>query len=108
MTTSGINVYLRSAQAYMLISIPTETSAIFGVFQAIEPSTAASRGIRHGEESLCFNFAQENLWVLLIAQITRRSGRGTGRGIGKSNSCFAGRFDVSPECSSPDLARASP
>jgi hypothetical protein len=27
--------YLRAAQAYMLISMPTETSAIFGVFQAI-------------------------------------------------------------------------
>ena len=27
--------YLRAAQAYMLISIPTDTSTIFGVFQAI-------------------------------------------------------------------------
>jgi hypothetical protein len=27
--------YLRAAHAYMLISIPTETSTIFGVFQAI-------------------------------------------------------------------------
>jgi hypothetical protein len=27
--------YLRAAQAYMLISMPTDTSAIFGVFQAI-------------------------------------------------------------------------
>jgi hypothetical protein len=27
--------YLRAAQAYMLISIPTGTSTIFGVFQAI-------------------------------------------------------------------------
>jgi hypothetical protein len=27
--------YLRAAQAYMLISMPTGTSAIFGVFQAI-------------------------------------------------------------------------
>jgi hypothetical protein len=27
--------YLRAAQAYMLISMPTETSTIFGVFQAI-------------------------------------------------------------------------
>jgi hypothetical protein len=28
-------VYLRDAQAYMLISMPTDTSTIFGVFQAI-------------------------------------------------------------------------
>jgi hypothetical protein len=27
--------YLRAAQAYMLISMPTGTSTIFGVFQAI-------------------------------------------------------------------------
>jgi len=28
-------VYLRAAQAYMLISMPTDTSTIFGVFQVI-------------------------------------------------------------------------
>jgi hypothetical protein len=28
-------VYLRAAQAYMLISMPTGTSTILGVFQAI-------------------------------------------------------------------------
>jgi len=27
--------YLRDAQAYMLISMPTDTSTIFGVFQVI-------------------------------------------------------------------------
>jgi len=27
--------YLRAAQAYMLISMPTDTSTIFGAFQAI-------------------------------------------------------------------------
>ena len=32
--TSG-SVYLREAQAYMLISMPTCTSTIFGVFQVI-------------------------------------------------------------------------
>jgi hypothetical protein len=32
------NVYLRAAQAYMLISMPTGTSAIFGVFQVIRVS----------------------------------------------------------------------
>jgi hypothetical protein len=31
-------VYLRAAQAYMLISMPTGTSTIFGVFQVIEVS----------------------------------------------------------------------
>jgi hypothetical protein len=29
------DAYLRAAQAYMLISMPTGTSTIFGVFQAI-------------------------------------------------------------------------
>jgi hypothetical protein len=29
------NAYLRAAQAYMLISMPTGTSAIFGAFHAI-------------------------------------------------------------------------
>ena len=32
---ASIQVYLRAAQAYMLISMPTDTSAIFGVFQVI-------------------------------------------------------------------------
>jgi hypothetical protein len=30
-----VAVYLRDAQAYMLISMPTDTSTIFGVFQVI-------------------------------------------------------------------------
>ena len=30
-----VEVYLRAAQAYMLISMPTGTSTIFGAFQAI-------------------------------------------------------------------------
>jgi hypothetical protein len=30
--------YLRAAQAYMLISMPTDTSTIFGAFQAIRTS----------------------------------------------------------------------
>ena len=29
------SLYLRAAQAYMLISMPTDTSTIFGVFQVI-------------------------------------------------------------------------
>jgi hypothetical protein len=31
-------IYLRAAQAYMLISMPTGTSTIFGAFQAIQVS----------------------------------------------------------------------
>jgi hypothetical protein len=31
--------YLRAAQAYMLISMPTDTSTIFGVFQLIRVSS---------------------------------------------------------------------
>jgi hypothetical protein len=34
-------VYLRAAQAYMLISMPTGTSTIFGVFQVISFSQLA-------------------------------------------------------------------
>jgi len=30
-----VSFYLRDAQAYMLISMPTDTSTIFGVFQVI-------------------------------------------------------------------------
>jgi len=33
--------YLRAAQAYMLISMPTGTSTIFGVLQAIQASISA-------------------------------------------------------------------
>jgi hypothetical protein len=33
-----LDVYLRDAQAYMLISMPTGTSTIFGVFQLIHSS----------------------------------------------------------------------
>jgi hypothetical protein len=40
----GNAAYLRAAQAYMLISIPTGTSTIFGAFQAIltSPSCGAN------------------------------------------------------------------
>jgi hypothetical protein len=33
-----LDIYLRDAQAYMLISMPTGTSTIFGVFQLIHSS----------------------------------------------------------------------
>jgi hypothetical protein len=38
-------VYLRAAQAYMLISMPTGTSTIFGVFQLIRSSHMAWREV---------------------------------------------------------------
>ena len=37
--------YLREAQAYMLISMPTGTSTIFGAFQAIRVSQGIERDI---------------------------------------------------------------
>jgi hypothetical protein len=37
-TDRPYRVYLRAAQAYMLISMPTGTSTIFGVFQTIGAS----------------------------------------------------------------------
>ena len=40
--------YLRAAQAYMLISMPTGTSTIFGVFQVIRVSQVSSREV-HAE-----------------------------------------------------------
>lgn len=38
-------VYLRAAQAYMLISMPTGTSTIFGVFQLIWVSQVVWRDV---------------------------------------------------------------
>src|SRR2546423_15285935 len=38
-------VYLRAAQAYMLISMPTGTSTIFGVFQVIRVSQVVWRDV---------------------------------------------------------------
>jgi hypothetical protein len=38
-------VYLRAAQAYMLISMPTGTSTIFGVFQVIPSSEVVWRDL---------------------------------------------------------------
>jgi len=37
--------YLREAQAYMLISMPTGTSTIFGAFQAMRVSPSIERDI---------------------------------------------------------------
>jgi hypothetical protein len=38
--------YLRAAQAYMLISMPTDTSTIFGAFQAIRTSLSFCVAVR--------------------------------------------------------------
>ena len=38
--------YLRAAQAYMLISMPTDTSTIFGAFQAIRTSVSFCLAVR--------------------------------------------------------------
>jgi hypothetical protein len=42
---AGRQSYLREAQAYMLISMPTDTSTIFGAFQAIRVSQGIERDI---------------------------------------------------------------
>jgi hypothetical protein len=44
----ALDAYLRDAQAYMLISMPTCTSTIFGVFQLIRSSQMAWREV-HAE-----------------------------------------------------------
>jgi hypothetical protein len=51
--------YLRAAQAYMLISMPTGTSTIFGAFQFISglPSNLA-RGSRRAEPKTALDRAQ--------------------------------------------------
>jgi len=41
-------VYLRAAQAYILISMPTGTSIIFGAFQVIRASHGLWRDLRAG------------------------------------------------------------
>jgi hypothetical protein len=43
-------VYLRAAQAYMLISMPTGTSTIFGVFQVISFSQVVWRELHAAVE----------------------------------------------------------
>jgi len=45
-----MRVYLRAAQAYMLISMPTGTSTILGVFQIIPSSQEVWREFHAGVE----------------------------------------------------------
>jgi hypothetical protein len=67
-------IYLRAAQAYMLISMPTGTSTIFGAFQAIVLSFGFRRDVlssglnyRAGKSSpmeyLCFDRSGSNFAV---------------------------------------------
>jgi|GEM_PF-3827617 hypothetical protein len=48
---SLLTCYLRAAQAYMLISIPTGTSTILGVFQVIERPPKASNATSRSHEA---------------------------------------------------------
>jgi hypothetical protein len=54
--------YLRAAQAYMLISMPTGTSTIFGVFQAISDllSNGTADCRTHGNDRVTPETAQVN------------------------------------------------
>lgn len=47
--SSVLLAYLRVAQTYMLISMPTGTSTIFGAFQAIRVSPGIERDIAPGK-----------------------------------------------------------
>ena len=60
-------IYLRAAQAYMLISMPTGTSTILGVFQVIPSSQEVRRALRADvEPRTTFDTAQ-------VRQIERRT-----------------------------------
>ena len=57
-------VYLRAAQAYMLISMPTGTSTIFGAFQAIRFSQVLARCGAKAKVKATSNIAQVfTLWL---------------------------------------------
>lgn len=51
-------VYLRAAQAYILISMPTGTSTIFGVFQVIRASHTLWRVVRDRENKTGLDITQ--------------------------------------------------
>jgi hypothetical protein len=63
-------VYLRAAQAYMLISMPTGTSTILGVFQVIPSSQVLARTFHAGIES------KTTLDVAQVRKIERRTPAG--------------------------------
>jgi hypothetical protein len=54
----SIEAYLREAQAYMLISMPTDTSTIFGAFQAIPTSSDFGRAIAPQERRTSMDVTQ--------------------------------------------------
>ena len=51
-------VYLRAAQAYILISMPTGTSTIFGAFQVIRASLKSWRVMRKRKRKTSLNVTQ--------------------------------------------------
>jgi hypothetical protein len=56
-------VYLRVAQAYMLISMPTGSSTIFGVFQLIRVSQVVWRDVRAGAEPRSTTDVTQVRWI---------------------------------------------
>jgi hypothetical protein len=56
-------VYLRAAQAYMLISMPTGSSTIFGVFQLIGVSQVVWHDIRAKFEPMSGADATQVRWI---------------------------------------------
>jgi hypothetical protein len=78
LTLATLAIYLRAAQAYMLISMPTGTSTILGAFQAIVLSfgldgTFSSSGLnyRAGKSSpmeyFCFERSSSIFVVSIVA-----------------------------------------
>jgi hypothetical protein len=58
-----VAAYLRAAHAYMLISMPTGTSTIFGVFQAILALLANGTNSALSDKVMGYeNFASEIFW----------------------------------------------
>jgi hypothetical protein len=66
-------VYLRAAQAYMLISMPTGTSTIFGVFQVIRGLPSSLAHSRRGESR-----ARSDVTQVPTSQMSQRHFRADG------------------------------
>ncbi len=66
--------YLRAAQAYMLISMPTGTSTIFGVFQAISDLQVFGATPNGGEATSAAAMAQACVAISVIRRVRRRNG----------------------------------
>jgi hypothetical protein len=66
--------YLRAAHAYMLISMPTGTSTIFGVFQAILAFLLKPDELRPGDKLMPFKkFASEIFYLRFYAALQQNS-----------------------------------